>query len=681
MKKNSLMLSAKARIWFVLILIVLVSVGSFALYRYYKADHNSHTAASVAVSPDIASVPGSHGTSHQYATNVNQRNITSAKQAFNRARSSVPTPIRPTLQGPYTAFSPDILKTFRSKNLALLNPNSCSLKNLKLARAAGVTVNELVCQGCMCPSLRQAGYSAAELKDIGYTAARLKSCGYSLQQLVAAGFSAKDLKDAGFTAAQLKAAGFTAAQLKAAGFSAKALKAAGFTAAQLKAAGFTAAQLKAAGFSAAQLKAAGFSAKSSIQAKCDVNNLRKERMAGMTAKQLRAQGCGLAALKAAGFTAKELKDAGFTAAQLKAAGFSAKQLKDAGFTAAQLKAAGFNAAQLKAAGFTAAQLKAAGFSAKQLKNAGFTAAQLKAAGFTPAQLKAAGFSPGDLLRAGFSPVAAGYVSAHNCDIDSLRKARLAGVSAKQLKKAGCGIAALKAAGFTAAQLKAAGFTAAQLKAAGFTAAQLKAAGFNNQSLAGGDSSAIGQSASLVNANDQLNATASLPQVHDNSPNAQLAALAKLQEKRMTQQQIQNEIAQTQGAMMMQAGKVLSSWQSIPSQSVALAPVTTPVANATTANAAAANKPSGPIYKAGTITFAVIDTSINSDEKTPILATIVSGPMKGAKLIGGFTRAGVYSNKLEIQFKLLNDPHFQHTIPNLLCSNRSEYCAYGIIWTS
>lgn len=41
-------------------------------------------------------------------------------------------------------------------------------------------------------------------------------------------------------------------------------------------------------------------------------------------------------------------------------------------------------------------------------------------------------------------------------------------------------------------------------------------------------------------------------------------------------------------------------------------------------------------KAGTVLFGVLDTSVNSDEPGPILATVVSGKYAGSKLIGNFT---------------------------------------------
>ena len=58
-------------------------------------------------------------------------------------------------------------------------------------------------------------------------------------------------------------------------------------------------------------------------------------------------------------------------------------------------------------------------------------------------------------------------------------------------------------------------------------------------------------------------------------------------------------------------------------------------------------------KAGDIMFAVLDTSINTDEKnTPIMARIVGGPYKGGKLIGRFT---LTDKRVMLSFNLLNLP--------------------------
>lgn len=54
----------------------------------------------------------------------------------------------------------------------------------------------------------------------------------------------------------------------------------------------------------------------------------------------------------------------------------------------------------------------------------------------------------------------------------------------------------------------------------------------------------------------------------------------------------------------------------------------------------------PDQKAGDILHAVLDTAINSDEPSPIMATIVSGQYKGAKLLGRFSKTG---KKVVLQF--------------------------------
>ncbi|WP_192484713.1 MULTISPECIES: DotG/IcmE/VirB10 family protein [Cysteiniphilum] len=66
-----------------------------------------------------------------------------------------------------------------------------------------------------------------------------------------------------------------------------------------------------------------------------------------------------------------------------------------------------------------------------------------------------------------------------------------------------------------------------------------------------------------------------------------------------------------------------------------------------------------LVKAGYIGFAVIDTSVNSDQVgTPVLAHIVEGPLKGAKLLGGFTREGDY---IVVKFNLMSMPSREHSI--------------------
>ena len=64
-------------------------------------------------------------------------------------------------------------------------------------------------------------------------------------------------------------------------------------------------------------------------------------------------------------------------------------------------------------------------------------------------------------------------------------------------------------------------------------------------------------------------------------------------------------------------------------------------------------PSGPLLaKAGTIMFAVLDTAVNSDEPGPVLATIVTGRYKGAKLLGSLTTFPPSGKKVMLTFNIM-----------------------------
>ncbi|PYD06924.1 type IV secretion protein IcmE, partial [Pseudomonas syringae pv. pisi] len=120
---------------------------------------------------------------------------------------------------------------------------------------------------------------------------------------------------------------------------------------------------------------------------------------------------------------------------------------------AEIKAAGCDPDKLKklfSAGVSAKRIKELnGCSAEALKAAGYDAQSLLAAGFTPQELLAAGFTPKQLEDAGLNPasiIADGRVA--DCSVESLKKARAAGVSALTIKQTlGCSAAALKAAGY------------------------------------------------------------------------------------------------------------------------------------------------------------------------------------------------------------------------------------------
>lgn len=65
-------------------------------------------------------------------------------------------------------------------------------------------------------------------------------------------------------------------------------------------------------------------------------------------------------------------------------------------------------------------------------------------------------------------------------------------------------------------------------------------------------------------------------------------------------------------------------------------------------------------KAGTVLFGVMDTAVNSDIPGPILATIVSGKLQGARLVGNFQHEAQQTGVV-IQFNQLSIPKRQHSL--------------------
>lgn len=446
------------------------------------------------------------------------------------------------------------------------------------------------------------------------------------------GVTAEELRCQACSCPMLRMAGYTAGELAATGYTARDLKACGFDLAQLKDAGFSAQDLAQAGFTAAQLRAAGYYVP-------DANpNCSAARANGESASTLIQKGCGVASLQAAGFSAAEIAQAQKIAKmcsvsalkQARAEGVSATQLRQNGCGLAALKAAGFTAQELKDAGYTAAQLKNAGFDAQQLKNAGFTAAQLKAAGFSAGQLKNAGFTAQQLKDAGFD--------------------------AKQLRNAGFTAAQLKAAGFTPAELTAAGFTKGDLLRAGFTPAQ---AGYDVAA-----PTAPTTAAPVATPTDTSGASASMPSINPSYDNgqvaAQLRALQAQQQAEMTAQQQQDQMQEMQAQMSMQAQKMLAGWSNSTQQQFQQGAQDTATNGGVSANGGqnGADVNTGPVIKAGTVLFATLDTGINSDENSPIMATILTGDLKGSKLVGNFDRE---NDKVVLKFNVLSVPSFNKSV--------------------
>lgn len=572
-----------------------------------------------------------------------------------------------------------------------LRAAGCDAAALTKLRKAGVSAAAIRrTSGCSAEQLRAAGFSAKELKDAGFSAADLKRAGFSPEELKAAGFSARDLINAGFSPGDLAKAGYSAAEIKAAGtelppgitaadvknagcdvdvlkkekeagVSAASIKQhAGCSAQALRAAGFTDEELANAGFTADQIKAAGPLSDQEIKAAgCDPDKLKQLLAAGVTAKKIKElNGCSAQALKNAGFDAKSLLDAGFTPAELVAAGFSPKQVEDAGGSAASLLSLGHSAdcsvaylKKAKAAGISAATIKQTlGCSAKALRDAGYTAKELRDAGFTAAELKNAGFGAKDLVAAGFSP----------------KELRDAGFSPEELKNAGLSAQDLKDAGFSEDELKNAGFTSAELVKAGFAPPSSQVAGLEKPK--------VEETPTNLGGVPKLPAS---PQAAANAQNvSELQNIISKQYQAQAEQKYQQKIAQRTSELTNAANQAIGEWKKVPAQNytaasegkgqggaeatLAGASTTVTTAQGQQENTVAEAVPSRAVIKTGDILFAVIDTSINSDEPGPILATIVSGRLKGSKLIGSFNLPS-NANKMIITFNTLSVPGAEKTI--------------------
>ena len=432
---------------------------------------------------------------------------------------------------------------------------------------------------------------------------------------------------------------------------------------------------------------------------CSPENIQAYLKADDSLDMIRKKGCSLAQMKKAGISADQLEKAfGLSPAQLKELGYNAAQLLKAGLSPEQLRKAGFTAAELKGlkdpdgnslvspnemkqAGFTASDLKNADFPAKDLigkdgqliypiktlRNAGYNAGELNDAGIEPGDLIGNGFTNGDLGQQGLDPQ--GNDLTASCDPQALARAFRNNEPVAKFKN--CSISALKNAGYTAAQLEAAGIgNAAQLAAAGYSPDEISQAGYpgagsltkNNASTPQPGTNPNNQGAS--GASGQGASGASSQGASGPSTQTELQRARDEMNRQMLAQQRQALIQQKQGLMSAVAANYVDSWQKVSNQAVSAVPdVKAETSAQAAAMSASSSNAGGPIIKAGTMMYAILNSSIDSDDNlTKAYATIVSGPMKGAKLIGSFKLAGLYSTKLMLTFDTLDLPNLRRTIP-------------------
>lgn len=75
-------------------------------------------------------------------------------------------------------------------------------------------------------------------------------------------------------------------------------------------------------------------------------------------------------------------------------------------------------------------------------------------------------------------------------------------------------------------------------------------------------------------------------------------------------------------------------------------------NKSSTDSATQAAPTSPYASAGTIFNAILETGIDSDEPSPVLAKIVSGELKGAKLLGKMNKSG---EKVVVEFNTISLP--------------------------
>ena len=248
--------------------------------------------------------------------------------------------------------------------------------------------------------------------------------------------------------------------------------------------------------------------------------------------------------------------------------------------------------------------------------------------------------------------------------------------------------------FIAKELSEAGFTADGLRNnAGFTDKELKDAGISKDIFASGlpglgDVSLNGKSPLKADNSVSLLASKSKSQSQPNdllagiesaaSPSAgklsiiqannkKLEAILEKQQERLSGQRYQQKIQKAAAAMSGAASKAIGRWAKVPSQSFVWfgeqkieGDEAEAAAAAAAAKAAADGTDEAVLVKAGDIMFAVLDTSVNSDEPGPVLATIVTGKFKGGKLIGSFSLPS-NAEKIILSFNRLSLKHANKTV--------------------
>lgn len=167
--------------------------------------------------------------------------------------------------------------------------------------------------------------------------------------------------------------------------------------------------------------------------------------------------------------------------------------------------------------------------------------------------------------------------------------------------------------------------------------------------------------SPINDVNATNAAVSLLPDTTNKPNPELQAILDRQAQQISAQKADQLQQQMQSSMSTQASQLFAAWVSPNQQYVAGTPELNRVGagldGAMSGSLAGAKAP--PVVKAGTIMQAVLLTAVNSDEPGPVLAEIVQGKFKGARIMGTLSNQG---QKVLLSFNTLSIPKLSESVP-------------------
>lgn len=145
----------------------------------------------------------------------------------------------------------------------------------------------------------------------------------------------------------------------------------------------------------------------------------------------------------------------------------------------------------------------------------------------------------------------------------------------------------------------------------------------------------------------------------NRPNPELQAVLDRQAQQISRQKAEQLQQQMQTSMSTQASQLFTAWTSPNQQYVAGTHDLNRLGPYLSAGLSASSATHAPAVKAGTILYAVLLTSVNSDEPGPVLAKIVEGKFKGGRLLGTLSNQG---QKVLLSFNTLTLPRLSESIP-------------------